>query len=405
MKISFPADFTFGTSTASYQIETAVDHDWKGIRSRDGHVFDRTTDHEHRFLEDVELIASLAPAYRMSLMWSKLQPGPLAKFDSAVTNQYHSFLQALTSRNVSVMMVLHHFTNPTWFSKIGGWEKEENIYLWIDFCKKLVDEFGRYVTSWNTFNEPNVYASYGWIVGEFPPFKNNIVTAVRVVKNMGRAHDIIYDYIKEKFPSHAVGISHNATIFSHENFLGWLPAKLSDLWFMEFIPQHFEKSDFFGMSYYARISHDPFPITYIETPEKIKKLGKNHDDMWEYYPNGIYESMLRYWRLYKKPIIITENGVCTNDDEKRIRAIQEYMTVLRQAIDEGVDVRGYYYWSPWDNFEWHLGPTYRFGLYECDLNTKDRIKRKSAEVYSRLAYSKGIEIDSNYIFTATEVFK
>lgn len=397
MQITFPSTFIFGTSTASYQIETAVDHDWKGIRSRDGYVFDRTTDHEHRFIEDAELIASLAPNYRMSLMWSKLQSAPFSKFNPSCVHQYHSLLQSLTSRGVSIMMVLHHFTNPTWFSQKGGWEKEENILMWTDFCKKLIDEFGQYVSYWNTFNEPNVYVSYGWVLGEFPPFKTNLVTAVKVVKNMGKAHDIVYDYIKEKYPKHLVGISNNTAIFSHENFLGWIPAKLSDLWFMDFIPRHFETCDFFGMSYYARISHDPFPITYIETPHKIRKLGKEHDDMWEYYPEGIRKSMLRYWQLYRKPIIITENGICTNDDQKRMRAIREYMTIISNTIKEGVDVRGYYYWSPWDNFEWHLGPTYRFGLYECDIHTKNRIKRPSADLFSRLAHSKQIEIDGNPI--------
>ncbi|HEX5169316.1 MAG TPA: family 1 glycosylhydrolase [Cyclobacteriaceae bacterium] len=400
MKISFPRNFIFGTSTASYQIETAVDHDWQGIRSRDGHVFDRTTDHEKRFIDDAKLIASLAPNYRMSLMWSKLQAEPLGKFDASVVQQYHLFLQTLVLNGVSIMMVLHHFTNPNWFSQRGGWEKEENIALWVDFCKKLIDEFGEYVSYWNTFNEPNVYASYGWVVGEFPPFKTNPVAAFKVVKNMGKGHDIVFDYIKSKFPDHPVGLSNNTTIFSYENFLGWIPAKLSDLWFMEFIPRHFEKCDFFGMSYYARISHDPFPITYIETPHKIKKLGKDHDDMWEYYPEGLGESMLRYWRLYKKPIIVTENGVCTSDDQRRTRAIQEYMRIIHQTMNAGVDVRGYFYWSPWDNFEWHLGPTYRFGLYECDLKTKNRIKRPSADLFSKLAYSREIEIDSNLISAA-----
>jgi beta-glucosidase len=93
MKITFPSEFKFGTSTASYQIETAVDHDWKGIQSKDGFVFDRTTDHEQRYLEDVEIIASLAPHYRMSLIWSKLQNSPQGKFDPEIVQHYHLLLQ------------------------------------------------------------------------------------------------------------------------------------------------------------------------------------------------------------------------------------------------------------------------------------------------------------------------
>jgi beta-glucosidase len=395
MKLKFPKNFVFGTSTAAYQIETAFDHDWMGVRSRDGHVFERTTDHELRHVEDAAIIASLAPHYRMSLMWSKLQREPNAPFDLATVAAYHTFLKDLKTRGVSIMMVLHHFTNPKWFAKLGGWEKEENIALWIDFCKRLIAEFGDYVSSWNTFNEPNVYASFGWVVKEFPPFKNNIVTAVRVIRNMSIAHERVYDLIKEKYPHHAVGISNNAAVFAAENLLGWFPAKLSDLWFMEFVPRQFNRVDFFGMSYYARVSHDPFPINYVQTPEKIEKLGRDHDDLWEYYPQGIQECLLRYWNQYKKPMIITENGFCTNDDTKRMNAIGDYLKIIHATIEQGVDIRGYYYWCTWDNFEWRLGPTYKFGLYACDLDTKQRTKRPSADFFSKVAFSNEIIINQS----------
>lgn len=391
MKLSFPENFAFGTSTASYQIETAFEHDWQGIKARDGFIFERTTDHELRFKEDAAIIASLAPNYRMSLMWSKLQREPFGTFDPLVVKSYRSFLDDLKARGVSIMMVLHHFTNPTWFARAGNWEKEENIPLWVDFAKKVVDEFGNYVSYWNTFNEPNVYASYGWITGFFPPFKINPYLAGKAVKNMGKAHDIVYDYIKSKRPHQPVGISHNTVVFSAENVLGWFPARLSDWWFMEWIPKHFEKVDFFGMSYYARVPHDPMPITHIDTPEKMKALGRPHDDMWEYHPEGLRTCLDRYWSKYKKPIIITENGVCDASDSLRQQAIHDYAKIIYDALQDGIDIRGYYFWSAWDNFEWHLGPAMKFGLYACDTQTKDRIKRPSADIYSQLAYSKVLE--------------
>jgi beta-glucosidase len=398
MQLTFPDDFVFGTSTAAAQIETAYEHDWQGFISRDGTIFDRTTDHELRFAEDAEIIASLAPSYRMGLQWSKLQREPLGELNRETADQYHQFLQDLKSKNVSVMMVLHHFTNPLWFSKIGGWEKEENIHLWLDFAKKVVDEFGQYVKFWNTFNEPNVYASYGWITAFFPPFKSNPFTAGKVVKNMGLAHNVVYDYIKVKHPDQPVGISHNATLFSAESFLGWFPARLADWWFMEYVPSHFEKVDFFGMSYYTRISHDPLPINHLETPEKLKALGKKHDDLWEYHPEGLRTCLDRYWNKYKKPIIITENGVCDESDFLRMQAIMDYTQITHQAIKDGIDIKGYYFWSTWDNFEWHLGPSMRFGLYECDPKTKERLRKPSGEMYSRLAHSRKIKVNNPEIF-------
>lgn len=389
---TFPDHFIFGTSTAAAQIETAFEHDWQGVKARDGSIFQRTTDHELRFKEDAEIIASLAPGYRMSLQWSRLQREPFGKFDPETVNAYHEFFTALKERGVSIMMVLHHFTNPLWFTKTGGWENSSNIAMWVDYCQKVLDEFGHYISSWNTFNEPNVYASYGWITGFFPPFKINPYLAGKVVKNMGKAHNLVYDRIKYKFPDHPVGISHNATLFTHENVLGWFPARLSDWWFMEYVPSHFEKADFFGMSYYARVTHDPMPVTYVDTPEKIKALGKNHDDMWEYHPEGLRTCLERYWNKYRKPIIITENGVCDARDELRQQAIGDYARIVLKAIEDGIDVRGYYWWSTWDNFEWHLGPSMKFGLYACDPVTMERYKKKSADLYSSLAFAKNLNV-------------
>jgi beta-glucosidase len=161
---------------------------------------------------------------------------------------------------------------------------------------------------------------------------------------------------------------------------------------MEYPLSLFNKVDFFGMSYYAKIEFDPFPITFLFQPAKVKRLNKPHDDLWEYHPAGLGECIRRFWNKYKIPIIITENGVCTGDDRKRVEAIQDYMKEIRQCLDEGIDVGGYFHWTSWDNFEWSLGPTFRFGLYECDPDTKARKKKPSADVFSRLAYNKEIEV-------------
>ncbi len=134
------------------------------------------------------------------------------------------------------------------------------------------------------------------------------------------------------------------------------------------------------------------PITNLRTPHKIKSLQKAHDDMWEYYPAGLGETIRRYWNTFKLPIIITENGICTSDDTRRVTAIQEYMKEIKRCMEEGVNIRGYYHWSTWDNFEWSLGPTYKFGLYECDQQTKERKKKPSAGIFSTLAYEKQIDV-------------
>jgi beta-glucosidase len=392
MTIRFPSDFIFGTSTSAYQIESSFQHDWKGIKSRDGYIFDRTTDHEMQHHTDVAIISSLAPNYRMSLMWSRLQREPYGSFDKTAVAEYHSLLKMLKARNVTIMMVIHHWVNPVWFCERGGWERKESTNIFLDFARKLVDEFGNYVSYWNTFNEPNLYVTLSHLVGEFPPYKRDFRVALKVIKNMSSAHEILYDYIKEKHPKSLVGISHNCVAFSAENMLGRVPAKIADYWYMEYLPRHFKASDFFGLSYYARLSFDPSPITYLYTPKKLEIAGKPHDDIWEYYPQGLDECVRRYWTEFEKPIIITENGICTKDDSMRVKSIKDYMTVIANLIQDKVDVRGYYHWSAWDNFEWNLGPTYQFGLYSCDPDTKIRTKKPSADLFSKLAYSCEIEV-------------
>lgn len=402
MKIKFPPDFIFGTSTSSYQIETAFDHDWLSIRSRDGNIFGRTTDHENRFIEDTNLIASLAPHYRMSLMWSKLQRRPYAPFDPETVREYSGLLSALRERGVGIMMVIHHFANPSWFAKNGGWENEHNIGACINFGEQLAETFGKYVSLWNTFNEPNLYTAMAYVRGEFPPFEKSILKANRVIRNLAKAHDLMYSAIKKIDPGKPVGISHNSTLFQADNFLGYIPAKLVDWCYMTYAEDLFKNTDFFGMSYYARIGFDPAPVTYMTTPEKFKNNGKVHDDMWEYYPAGLEEIILRFWKKYRKPIYITENGICTGDDTKRLLAIREYMKALSGAMAKGADVRGYYHWAAWDNFEWSLGPTFNFGLCSVDPLTKERRKKPSAEIYAKLAFSKEIDLsDELYVQTDT----
>lgn len=388
MQLTFPSGFIFGTSTSAYQIETAYQHDWLGVVSEDGHTFERTTDHEKHFEEDCEIIASLAPSYRMSLMWSKLQREPMAAFDPETKAEYHRLLRLLQAKNVSIMMVIHHFCNPIWFSKEGGWTRHANIRLWIDFATKLIDEYGDYISSWNTFNEPNLYATLAYGVAKFPPYRSNMMTATSVIKNIAAAHSEIYTYLKSKYPDKPVGTSHNCAIFEGTNVMGNLAAQFADQWYMEYLFNVFEKTDFTGLSYYARMPMDPSPITHRYTPEKLRKLKREHDDIWEYYPEGLGECIERYYKKSGKPIIVTENGICTKDDTMRVRAIKDYMKIIHQQIKNGVDIKGYYHWSTWDNFEWTLGPTFKFGLYDCDPNTGKRTPKPSAALYADLAYNK-----------------
>lgn len=394
MKLEFPKDFVWGTSTAAYQIETASEHDWKGVLSNDGTVFDKCSMHDLRRDEDADYIAHLGSSYRMSCDWAKLQKSPYADFDPEVVQEYLDFLQKIKDKGVTVMMVLHHFTNPLWFIEAGGWEKKGNGKMWLDFVEKSVATFGHLVDSWNTFNEPMVYISDGWILGVFPPFKKGkVLLARRVLKEMGRSHDAAYDIIRAS-SSAPIGISKNTVKFVGEVFPGHIFAKISDYWFIDYGAKHFTKVDFQGLSYYCRMPFRPLPVTEIDHPGVLKSLGKRHDDMWEYRPKEFYHFLKRFWKKNKKPIIITESGVCTEDDDFRIQAIQEYGYWIKKAMDEGVEVLGSYHWSTMDNHEWNLGLSYRFGLVRVNFETGDRRMTAAGEYYHQLRMDQSMEVDA-----------
>lgn len=392
MTIKFPEGFLWGTSTAAAQIETAFDHNWNGFKSRDGYTFLRTSDHEKRRDEDLGYIREFGSVYRCGVDWSRLQRAPMADFEADVVAEYQDWFRKLNEAGMKIMFVMHHFCNPTWFEKNGTWLNADNIPAFMDYAKKCMEHFGDYAYIWNTFNEPGVYAMNGFVTGNFPPQHKSYFKGNKVLDNMGKAHDELYDILKEKYPDKQVGISKNTCYFFGTNWLGKKAAKFVDWWFIDKVASHFEKNDFWGISYYAYIPFTPMPVTFIDTPDKLKKMGIPHDKMWGYYPKGLKEILLRFHNKYKKPIIITENGVCTEDDDFRQQSMKDYLSACHEAIEEGVDLRGYIHWTTMDNFEWNLGPTYRFGLVRVDFETMERTLTDAGKFYTKITEENGLEI-------------
>ncbi len=392
MKLDFPDGFFWGTSTAAAQIETASDHQWRGLRAKDGRVFERTTDHEKRRMEDAEFIKRFGNIYRCSVDWSRLQTEPFAKFDKDAVDEYCNFFEKLEKGRVGLMFVLHHFAHPNWFEQKGGWANEENIPVYLDFVRQCVKHFGEYVRYWNTFNEPNVYAMNAFLLGNFPPYKRRkYLTANRVLDNMGRAHEIARTMIKEKSDA-PVGISLNTACFEGTNLLGSLVAAFVRWWFMSRAARPFRKCDFWGLSYYAFVPFTPVPLNALEHAAALESRSIPHDKMWGYRPDGLGEVLRRFSKKYAKPIIVTENGICTDDPQQRIRALKDYLKICHDVIRDGVDLQGYVHWSTWDNFEWHLGTDYRFGLVRVNFDTMERTMTEAGLFYEKIARQNGLEV-------------
>ena len=201
----------------------------KGTRSRDGHVLNSTTDHEKRREEDIEHIARFGTVYRCSVDWARLQTEPFGKFHHDVVEEYQQFFKKLNDKGIKIMFVLHHFTNPVWFEKKGGWLYEENVGFFSDFVKKCINNFGRFVSYWNTFSAPNVYALNAYWLGKFPPRKKSYRNANEVLQNMGIAHETVYTMLKVYDKRIPVGISLNTASFRGANILGYIPARFHEL--------------------------------------------------------------------------------------------------------------------------------------------------------------------------------
>ncbi|KPJ85006.1 hypothetical protein AMJ57_04710 [Parcubacteria bacterium SG8_24] len=391
----FPVGFLWGAATSSHQVEGGNWNDW-AIWESDGHAKDmsgRACGHWdlERFTRDADLLPRLSlNAYRMSLEWSRLMPRPHT-FDAAALQHYRRMLEALKARGLTVMVTLHHFTNPLWFSRSGGWRhgRLEPFLEYVDFAVRHLDDL---VDLWATINEPMAVAIMGWLLGQWPPGRRRDVWgAVRVVSRMCRTHNRAYRLIRSLSRKPA-GLVHSMIWYeaASPRRSDRLLARLADLIGNQWVLRR-TRGDFIGVNYYMREcwSWDRFfPPRLVRLPPR----GPVSDFGWEISPDGLYH-VLRSLRRYRLPVFVTENGIADRDDRLRGAYIRDHLRSLHQALREGVPVRGYFHWSLLDNFEWAEGFTKRFGLVETDFATGRRRIRTSARIYAGIAATNALEAE------------
>jgi beta-glucosidase len=391
MQHIFPEGFKWGVSTAAAQIET-VDRESElyGLRCMDGSILERTTDHESHQQEDAALTSAIGNASRLNPSWPRLQKSPYGQLESAVVEEYRNYLGMLKDQGIAIMMTMHHFENPNWFVKKGAWQASESAGVFTDYAQQLTAAFGDLVDSWVTINEPNTYVCLGYIIGHLPPKRKfDFLGSYRVIKNMAAAHKNIYDLTKEKHPEKPMGITNCIHVLEPLSAASRAVAALYDRIFLNNSLDPFnEHADFFGLDYYGKIPFDPIPISEVAFPGKLDRLHKKHDEMWEYYPKGIMESIQRYSEKYNIPIIITENGYCGENDKDREEYIKDHLAYVHKAISQGYKVLGYFVWSLLDNHEWNIGWK-RFGLCDVDRITKERKIKPSGLLFSEIARNNG----------------
>lgn len=400
-KINFPENFIFGTSTSAFQIEGGGETEWKNFFGEDGTPIGNSIGHYERIKDDLEYILYLGNTYRFSMDWSKLQKGPFQLLDKDALKHYEKIFKTLKDNNKKVLLVLNHFSNPLWMYGMGCWTNRSSVKFYMDYSKKILEIFSGYIDILNTFNEPNAYVNEAYIFKDFPPKKFNPILRNMAFSNMSNAHCQLYDYIKENYPKILVGISQAHMIAQAMNPRS--PAQnLIKKFFDHIEHEHMhesftkkgEKVDYIGFSYYGRILIGNFPLLAYQQRgrKRLDELGISHDDMWELYPEGIYRQIKFFHEKYNKPILITENGTCTNDDDLRKQSLYNHLKNVKKACGEGLPVLGYFHWSTFDNFELAYGPSRRFGLTSVDFKSPklERKIKESGHYYHRVAESNSL---------------
>ncbi|MFA5088163.1 MAG: glycoside hydrolase family 1 protein [Candidatus Omnitrophota bacterium] len=422
-EFTFPKDFFWGAATSSHQVEgNNTNNDWwrweetRVPQARSG----QACDHWNRFEEDFKLAQSLGhTAYRFSIEWSRVEPQE-GQWDSSALDHYMKFIASLRSKGIEPMVTLHHFTLPSWLARQGGWGSEKTPELFARYAEKVTEALGSDVHYWMTLNEPVVYAYKGYMIGEWPPGVKSSKEAIKVFKNLLLGHVLAYErikesYIKKGWEKPLVGIAQSVLIFracSDTSLRDRIAARFRHWMFNHLFVQalvrgkayciglfniHLPKAntlDFIGLNYYTRdfVLYKGFGFPGIlgqactATVAQNRHTGKDNFLSWEIYPKGLY-TFLKDFSRYKLPLLVSENGIGTDDDAERVSFIVEHLKAVARAMENGAPVIGYLYWSLLDNYEWAEGFVPRFGLIEVDYKTQERKIRGSARKFEEIIRS------------------
>jgi beta-glucosidase len=416
---TFPAGFLWGAATAAFQVEGhSAQSNWSTWVEEPGRIIEGMKPGlacdwwGGRWKEDFDRAAETNQnAHRLSVDWARIQPAP-DRWDEDALDYYRQMLRGASERGLLPMVTLHHFSDPLWFSEMGGWSSPQAPQVFNAFVRKTVEALKEYVSLWVTINEPNVYYFNGYFSGDFPPGrKNDLASVFTILCNMLRGHAAAYRTIHEIQKTARVGIAHHhrplrpaRSWMPLDALLAWgagtimnafplalVSGKVNFIWKRASIPEAAGTQDFFGLNYYAveelkfvLNSARGFNQRSFPAGSELSTTG-----FLANVPIGVYES-LRWARQFKVPILITENGIEDKDDHLRPRYLIQHLHQVWRAITSGCQVKGYFHWSLVDNFEWERGWTQRFGLWGLDPSTQARLRRPSVDIYAEICRANGI---------------
>ena len=415
----FPRGFLWGTATAAHQVEGNNTNNqwWKW--EQEGHTNGTSGLAADwwggRWKEDFDRAAEGGQnAHRLSVEWSRIQPTP-DTWDEDALERYRNMLRGLRDRGMTVLVTLHHFSDPLWLYEMDGWEHEEVVPLFEKFVRRTVEALKEYCTLWCTINEPNVYALSGYVTGDFPTKHRGIGYAMRVMANMLRGHAAAYRAIHEIQREARVGYAHHHRPMISKRSWSPLDALMRTLRYngvnMAFpsgistgtmstpvgnfrIPEAKDTQDYLGLNSYSvdTVSFHPAKPRELFTHSEFPAGADLSETRFiANIPTGLFETIKWAVQRYPNvPVLITENGVEDSIDSIRPRYLAQHIHQMWRAVNFNWPVKGYFHWTLVDNFEWERGWTQRFGLWELNVETQKRTKRPSADLYAEICRENGL---------------
>ena len=451
-ELRFPAGFAWGAATASYQIEGAVTEGGRGLSIWDtfsrrpgavlgGDTGDVADDHYHRYREDVALLGDLGVThYRFSLAWPRLQPTGQGAVNPAGLDFYQRLVDELLARDIQPWVTLYHWDLPQPLEDAGGWPARDTAARFADYAARVHDRLRDRIRVWTTLNEPWCSAFLGYANGQHAPGRTEPAAALAAAHHLLLGHGLAVRAMREQDPAGSYGITLNLhpvdpaspapadvdaarrvdavcnRIFLDPVFRAAYPADLREdvagVTDMAFVRDGDERTiaapiDLLGVNYYRRTvvrgaaASQPNPAWVgSEDVEEVEQGLPATEMGWEIDPSGLYDLLRRVTADYGPvPLYVTENGAAFADapsdggavaDPARVDYLDRHFRAARQAIDDGVDLRGYFVWSLLDNFEWAYGYSKRFGLVYVDYASQRRIPKASAHWYAGVTRRNGL---------------
>ncbi|MGB8411239.1 MAG: family 1 glycosylhydrolase [Candidatus Binatus sp.] len=413
-RFTFPDNFLWGTATAAHQVEgDNINSDFWVLEHVPGSPFVEPSgdacDQYHRYADDIAMLARLGfNAYRFSIEWARIEPEP-GEFSRAALDHYRRVLACCHEHKITPVVTFHHFTSPRWVAGDGGWEEKKTAERFARYCERAAAHLGDLIGVACTINEANLSA-YQYLLGAMPlkldPSRLEwLAEAARRVgadpsrfapylmcdqmkarDTMLEAHRLAAAALKSSRGKFPVGIclalGDLQAMPGGEQRRDYIKAECQDIFFEAACGD-----DFIGVQTYTRYrigADGPLPP---EAGVETTLMG------YEFWPEALEANIRQAAAIARVPVIVTENGIGTDKDDRRIEYVRRALNGVARCIRDGIDVRGYCYWSLLDNFEWNSGYRPTFGLVAVNRETQARSLKPSAKWLGDIARAGAIDAE------------